>query len=145
MNLFERCSRLFRRSPPAPSPVHLWSGLFPPPQSLACEVVIVRGAFDRWIIESGAQRSLAWSESRWVPHVQGLPAGEVQVSNFGDVPEVAAYLRDFPYLAVVAVIDVCSITCLRCSMTSYWDKDVSNRYCGNCHRFHGSTAVEGSC
>jgi ribosomal protein S27AE len=30
-----------------------------------------------------------------------------------------------------------SITCPRCGMTSHNPHDITNRYCGNCHAFHG--------
>lgn len=73
----------------------------------------------------------------WVPHVDGIPTGNVQVSNFSDLPQGAEYLRTFPSLVPVAIVDSDSITCLHCFMTSYSLEDVRHRFCGNCHRFHG--------
>lgn len=32
------------------------------------------------------------------------------------------------------------IKCLVCDMTSWNPNDVTNRYCGNCHRFHEDVA-----
>ncbi len=29
-----------------------------------------------------------------------------------------------------------SITCHRCGLTSYNQRDIEHRYCGECHRFH---------
>lgn len=36
-----------------------------------------------------------------------------------------------------------AIHCLRCGMTSHSGQDVSNLYCGKCHRFHEPTAIRG--
>ena len=37
-----------------------------------------------------------------------------------------------------------SITCLACGRTSYNANDVAQRYCGNCHVFHGELRRSGS-
>lgn len=36
----------------------------------------------RWIIVNGQEERLAWSGSTWVPHLNGIPMGKVQVANF---------------------------------------------------------------
>jgi hypothetical protein len=35
-----------------------------------------------------------------------------------------------------------AIQCLRCNATSHHPKDVSERYCGNCHAFHADRELE---
>lgn len=35
-----------------------------------------------------------------------------------------------------------SITCPKCGRTSYHPRDVSERYCGNCHQFHENTGID---
>lgn len=35
-----------------------------------------------------------------------------------------------------------SITCPKCGKTSYHPKDISERYCGNCHEYHDQMEVK---
>jgi hypothetical protein len=38
--------------------------------------------FSQWFIVNSMEPNLAWSGSRWVAHVDGLPAEQVQIRNF---------------------------------------------------------------
>jgi hypothetical protein len=48
----------------------------------------------RWIILSRDSPNLAWSGSRWVPHHQGIPTGNVQICNFETRDEAQAYVDE---------------------------------------------------
>jgi hypothetical protein len=52
---------------------------------------IARGAFRRWYIFHPTDWCLAWSGSRWVPTIDGIPTGGVQVCNF----ETEAQAREY--------------------------------------------------
>jgi hypothetical protein len=98
---------------------------------------ITENPFRRWVIVSALNPAMAWSGSRWVPHVEGLPAGDAQISNFdGPVDAysaaVKAKLKPFPYSIAS---DNSSITCFKCMSTSHHPVDVKEHYCGACHVF----------
>lgn len=54
-------------------------------------IYVERNAFGRWIITN--PKGEAWSGSRWVPHTNGIPAGEAQVANFGSAGEALEYAK----------------------------------------------------
>lgn len=51
------------------------------------------GILGRWVIIS-VDSGLAWSGSRWVPHRQGIPAGDAQVCNFATREETQQYIDE---------------------------------------------------
>jgi hypothetical protein len=57
---------------------------------------IKKDLFNRWLVVH-PDDELAWSGSLWVRHVQGLPAGLVQVSNFDTADAPAVYARLFGF------------------------------------------------
>jgi hypothetical protein len=60
-------------------------------------VHLAENVFGRWIVINSQHPDLAWSGSRWVPHLSGIPAGGVQVSNFTIREEALEYIREhFP-------------------------------------------------
>jgi Fe-S-cluster containining protein len=54
------------------------------------KINIELGALGRWILVRAEDRALAWSGSRWVVHLRGIPA-DVQVSNFSSMAEAVIY------------------------------------------------------
>jgi hypothetical protein len=50
--------------------------------------------FDRWYLVNARDDTLAWSGSQWVRHSHGIPAEDVQVSNFFTRNEAVAYARE---------------------------------------------------
>lgn len=65
---------------------------------------IKQGVFGRWFIFHPMTDTLAWSGMQFVPCVEGMPTGGVQVCNFGTFEEAQRYwsallldaLRDVP-------------------------------------------------
>ncbi len=97
----------------------------------------------RWILVNAGNQGLAWSGSRWVPHVLGVFASRVQVSNFKDRDAAIRYAMDADLKIATSgfVTDEISITCFACGMRSYNPNDIVHAYCGNCHAFHESKSA----
>lgn len=55
---------------------------------------VATGAMGRFIIVHRNNEDLAWSGSRWVPHVQGIPIAAVQVCNFTTRNEATEYIKN---------------------------------------------------
>jgi hypothetical protein len=105
---------------------------------------VFRNPLGRWVIGNVLRPGLAWSGSRWVPHHDGLPAGDAQVSNW-ESREAAWKAADALRLAIALFgchVDDLSITCFQCGLISFHPEDVHNRYCGNCHVFHGDEPTQ---
>ena len=102
------------------------------------ECYMTENAMGRWVIVNVQDRALAWSGSQWVPHRHGLPADNVQISNFAtqEAAALAAMDSGLVFFLQGYRADDSSITCFRCGMTSYNANDVQKRYCGHCHVFH---------
>lgn len=96
----------------------------------------------RWMIVKAEDPGLAWSGSRWVGHRQGMPTGGVQISNWAMKPEAfrAAEKEGLRPVSQGFRTDEMSITCFQCGMTSYYEHDVRERYCGNCNVYHERAA-----
>jgi hypothetical protein len=56
--------------------------------------VIQQSALGRWIIVHPEDDGLAWSGTRWVGHIDGVPNGEAQVCNFSTGADAWAYARE---------------------------------------------------
>ena len=54
--------------------------------------LLVEGMLGRWVIVHEQFPGLAWSGSQWVPHHQGFPTGDTQVSNFTTREEAQEYV-----------------------------------------------------
>jgi ribosomal protein L37E len=99
---------------------------------------LCQNGFGRWVIINASDPGFAWSGSRWIPQVHGMPSGGVQISNF-DTKEDAFLGAEEAGLEIALVgynASEESITCFTCGMTSYNPNDVREKYCGNCHFFH---------
>lgn len=57
------------------------------------QVVLRKGIFDRWILVNPRNDREAWSGTRWVAHIDGLPAEQVQICNFDSEEEASEYAR----------------------------------------------------
>lgn len=55
---------------------------------------LLRGIFDRLFLVSAAEPWLAWSGSRWVPHIKGQPVSTIQVCNFTDETKARQYASE---------------------------------------------------
>ena len=99
---------------------------------------ILRNPFGRWVVANGVKPDLAWSGSRWVLHRNGLPAKDVQVSNWQTRDGARREAERLGFAVAVRGFraDDLSITCFGCGLTSFHPEDVRKRYCGNCHVFH---------
>lgn len=57
-------------------------------------VILTKVYFDRWIVLSADDATLAWSGAEWVPVV----GGDVAISNFDSWEEAAAYAESFQFV-----------------------------------------------
>ena len=65
-----------------------------------------QNAFDRWIVVDAADKSKAWSGSRFVPITQGgFPVSDVQVSNLDTREDAVEYAASFGFDIVDTVVN----------------------------------------
>jgi hypothetical protein len=106
--------------------------------ALITECYIAPATFRRWIIAKAGEPFLAWGESGWAHHRQGIPLQGMAVFYFDE--KMAAFHAAHDAGFAVRIEGYCAdektITCYRCGMTSYNPNDVLYRYCGNCHKPH---------
>lgn len=110
--------------------------VFVSPKGAGCYVA--ESVMGRWIIVKAEDPGLAWSGARWVEHRKGMPTGGVQISNWPTKTEAfhAAEKEGLRPVHLGFSTDEKSITCFCCGMSSYNERDVQQKYCGNCHVFH---------